>query len=88
MVFRKQQADEKVFWRPPEGRSFSPAAKREALFRWFERLGRLGRNLSITVNDVWVKGLPNNTVIIIRWSAADKFPDGSPYYNHGVHIAT
>lgn len=59
---------------------------REALRRWFERLGRLGRNLRITVNDVWVKGLPHNTVIIIHWSATDKFPDGSPYYNHGVHI--
>jgi len=59
---------------------------RETLRRWFERLGRLGRNLKITVNDVWVKGLPHNTVVIIRWSATDKFPDGSPYHNHGVHI--
>ena len=30
------------------------------------------------MNDVWVKGLPHNTVIIIRWSATDEFPDGSP----------
>lgn len=59
---------------------------REELRRWFERLGRLGHNLRITVNDVWVKGLPHNTVIIIRWSATDKFHEGSPYYNHGVHI--
>ena len=59
---------------------------REALRRWFERLGRLGRNLAITVNDAWVKGLPHNTIVIIRWSARDKFPDGSPYHNHGVHI--
>jgi ketosteroid isomerase-like protein len=59
---------------------------REALRQWFGRLGRLGRNLTITVKDVWVKGLPHNTVIIIRWSSTDKFPDGSPYQNHGVHI--
>jgi len=38
------------------------------------------------LNDVWVKGLPHNTVVIIRWSATDNFPDGSPYHNHGVHI--
>ena len=50
---------------------------REALRRWFERLGRLGRNLRITVNDVWVKGLPHNTVAIIRWSATANFPEGS-----------
>jgi len=50
------------------------------------RLGRLGPGLTLTVRDVWVKGLPNNTVIIIRWSATDQLPDGSPYKNHGVHI--
>jgi hypothetical protein len=52
---------------------------REALRRWFERLGRLGRNLTITVNDVWVKGLPHNTVVINRWSATDNFP-GRPTF--------
>jgi ketosteroid isomerase-like protein len=38
------------------------------------------------VRDVWVKGLPNKTTIIIRWTAAQTLPDGSPYENHGVHI--
>ena len=33
-----------------------------------------------------MKGLPNNTVVIIRWSATDTLPDGSPYHNHGVHV--
>ena len=59
---------------------------KEALRHWFERLGRLGRYLTLTVEDVWVKGLPNDTTIIIRWSATDELPDGSPYQNRGVHI--
>lgn len=56
---------------------------REALGRW---LGRLGPGLTLTVHDVWVKGWPQNTVIIVRWSASDTLPDASPYHNHGVHI--
>lgn len=59
---------------------------REALRRWFERLGRLGRQLTLHVQDVWVKGLPHDTTIIIRWSATDVLVDGSPYRNRGVHI--
>ena len=59
---------------------------REALRHWLDRLGRLVPNLQLTVHDVWVKGWPHDTVVIIRWSATDTFPDGSPYHNHGVHI--
>ncbi len=59
---------------------------REALGRWFERLGRLGPGLTLTVHDVWVKGLPHDTTIIMRWSATDTLIDGSPYRNYGVHI--
>lgn len=59
---------------------------REALGRWFARLGRLGKHLTITVEDVWVKGLPHDTTIIVRWSATDQIPDGLPYRNRGVHI--
>lgn len=59
---------------------------REALRQWFGRLGRLGKHLTITVDDVWVKGLPNDTTIFIRWSATDVLPDGAPYRNRGVHI--
>lgn len=59
---------------------------RSALRLWFDRLGRLGPGLTLTVQDVWVKGWPANTVIIIRWSATDVLPNGSPYRNHGVHI--
>jgi ketosteroid isomerase-like protein len=59
---------------------------REGLRRWFERLGRLTPGLTLTVHDVWVKGLPNDTIIILRWSATDTRVDGSPYNNRGVHI--
>ena len=59
---------------------------REAVRRWFERLGRLAPGLILTVHDVWVKGLPHDTTIIMRWSAKDTLIDGSPYRNHGVHI--
>jgi ketosteroid isomerase-like protein len=59
---------------------------REALRQWFARLGRLGSTLKITVHDVWVKGMPWNTVVIIRWSATQDMPDESAYLNRGVHI--
>ena len=59
---------------------------REALRRWLDRLARLGPNMKLTVRDVWVKGLPHNTTVIVRWTNTDVLPDGSHYENHGVHI--
>jgi ketosteroid isomerase-like protein len=59
---------------------------RKALRRWFARLGRLGPTLKITVHDIWVKGMPWDTTIIIRWTATQDMPDKSPYHNRGVHI--
>lgn len=59
---------------------------REALGRWFGRLGRLCPHLALTVDDVWVKGFPHNTTVIVRWSATDTLPDASSYQNRGVHI--
>lgn len=59
---------------------------REALRLWFERLGRLAPGLTLNVQDVWVKGFPHNTTIVMRWLATDTRIDGSPYLNHGVHI--
>jgi ketosteroid isomerase-like protein len=59
---------------------------RESLRRWFERLGRLSPTLHLTVHDVWVKGFPWNTIVIMRWSGVQDMPDGSHYDNHGVHI--
>lgn len=59
---------------------------REALRQWFGRLGRLGKHLTLMVENVWVKGLPHDTTIIISWSATDTLSDGTPYRNRGVHI--
>ena len=59
---------------------------KETLRRWFARLGRVAPNLKLTVRDVWVHGWPHDTVVIIRWTATDRFPDGAPYDNHGVHV--
>jgi ketosteroid isomerase-like protein len=42
--------------------------------------------MKLTVRDVWVKGLPHDTTIIVRWTNTDALPDGSRYENHGVHI--
>ena len=59
---------------------------REALRRWFERLGRLSPTLKIKVLNIWVKGWPWNTVVVVRWTAVQDMPDRSAYDNHGVHI--
>ncbi|GLZ52782.1 nuclear transport factor 2 family protein [Actinomycetospora sp. NBRC 106378] len=59
---------------------------REALGRWFERLGRLTPTLALRVTDVWVKGLPHDTVAVIRWEATQEPLDGVPYLNRGVHV--
>ena len=59
---------------------------REALGRWLDRLAVLGPHMKLTVRDVWVKGLPHNTTVIVRWTNTDTGPDGSAYANHGVHI--
>ena len=59
---------------------------RKALGLWLDRLARLGPDMKLTVRDVWVKGLPNDTTVIVRWTNTDLLPDGSHYENHGVHI--
>ena len=59
---------------------------REALARWLGRLERLGPDMKLTVRDVWVKGWPWDTTVIVRWTNTDALPDGSRYENHGVHI--
>lgn len=38
------------------------------------------------VHSLALQGGPWDTTIIICWTATDKFPDGKPYNNHGVHI--
>ena len=59
---------------------------RESFGRWLSRLSRFLPNLKFKVHDIWVKGLPHNTTVIVRWTSSDSLADGSPYENHGVHI--
>ncbi|MFQ1002324.1 nuclear transport factor 2 family protein [Modestobacter sp. SSW1-42] len=59
---------------------------RKALRLWFGRLGRLCPDMRLTVEEVWVKGLPHRTTIILRWTNEATRPDGSPYHNRGVHL--
>ena len=59
---------------------------KEALRRWFQRLGRVGPDLTLVIRDVWVKGGPWNTYVIVRWDNHERLPDGSSYANHGVHV--
>jgi len=58
----------------------------DALRAWFQRLGRVAPDLTLTIRDIWVKGGPWNTHIIIRWDNAETLPDGSSFANHGVHV--
>ena len=58
------------------------------LREWFHRLGRLTPDLQLTVTEVWVKGLPHNTTVVMRWTATMDLPDDRPYANHGVHVVT
>jgi len=57
-----------------------------ALRLWFERLGRLVPTLHLDIRDVWVKGLPWNTTVVVRWTGTAQYPDGTPYDQHGVHV--
>ena len=57
-----------------------------ALGLWLGRLARLGTSLRLTVTDVWGKGLPHNTTVIVRWTATNDLPDGTANRNHGVHV--
>src|SRR6266542_2382651 len=40
---------------------------KEALRRWFERLGRVLPTLHLTVNNIWVKGWPWHTTVFAQW---------------------
>ena len=55
---------------------------------WLERLARVTPNLCIKVNHIIVKGLPNNTLAIVRWTATATMENGDPYLNKGVHFIT
>ncbi|RYZ80090.1 MAG: nuclear transport factor 2 family protein [Moraxellaceae bacterium] len=56
-----------------------------AVRAWLGRLARLTPNLHITVNNIVVKGLPHNTLAIVRWTATATLLNGDSYVNKGVH---
>ena len=56
--------------------------------RWFERLGRVLPNLHLTVNNIWVKGWPWKTTVIVQWDGTATLLDGGPYRQHAVHLIT
>jgi ketosteroid isomerase-like protein len=62
---------------------------KEALRRWFERMGRVLPTLHITVNRIWVKGWPWNTTVFAQWDGRATLLDGDvSYVNRGLHVFT
>lgn len=59
-----------------------------AVKSWLERLGRLMPRLYININNIVVKGLPQDTLAIVRWTATATLENGDPYLNKGVHFIT
>jgi ketosteroid isomerase-like protein len=61
---------------------------KEAVRRWFERLGRVQPNLHIKVNNVWVKGWPWDTTVFAQWNGTATLLNGNAYVNRGLHVFT
>src|SRR5204862_7240663 len=62
---------------------------KEALRRWFERLGRVLPTLHITVNNIWVNGWPWNTTVFAQWDGTATLLNGdASYVNRGLHAFT
>jgi len=62
---------------------------KEALRRWFERLGRVLPTLRIKVNNIWVIGWPWHTNVFVEWDATAKLLNGDgAYVNRGLHVFT
>jgi ketosteroid isomerase-like protein len=59
---------------------------REAVRRWFERLGRVLPTLRITVNNIWVTGWPWHTTVFAEWDGAATLLNGDVYVNRGLHV--
>ena len=49
-------------------------------------MGRILPELKFEVVDVIVKGMPWNTLVIVRWVATSKLINGESYINPGVHF--
>jgi ketosteroid isomerase-like protein len=58
---------------------------RDAMLRWFERLGRLFPEIRFEVQRVAVKGPPWDMWIAVQWTDTGRAADGEPYDNRGAH---
>lgn len=58
---------------------------REAVVRWFERLGRLFPGHDFQVERVASRGWPWSTWVAVQWAARLRPQVGEPYVNHGAH---
>jgi len=61
---------------------------RDTLRRWFERLARVLPNLHLKINDIWVKGWPWNTTVVVQWDGTATLLNGGGYVQHAVHVIT
>ena len=59
---------------------------KEALGRWFQRLGIVLPELKFEVTSVLVQGPPWNTTVVARWVATCDLKNGEPYVNPGIHV--
>jgi ketosteroid isomerase-like protein len=59
---------------------------KEALGRWFKRVGTVLPELKFDVTNVLVHGGPRNTTVVARWVATCKLENGGPYVNPGIHV--
>ena len=59
---------------------------KEALGRWFRRVGTVLPHLKFEVTDVVVHGGPWKTTVIARWVATCTLENGEAYRNPGVHV--
>lgn len=58
---------------------------REAVGRWFERLGRLFPGHDFEVDAVVSRGWPWRSRVAVQWTARLAPAAGSPYVNEGAH---
>lgn len=58
---------------------------RDAVSRWFQRLGRLYPGHEFEVHRVMSRGGPWSTWVAVQWTAHLRPQQGEPYVNHGAH---
>ena len=59
---------------------------KEAMRRWFMRVGTVFPELEFKVTSVLVHGWPWNTTVVARWVATCTLKNGDPYINPGIHV--